>query len=68
MATSLLQTAEQWALDRNITRLELSVCSQDKASQQFFAKHEFIVEGTRHQSMFVNDTFVDELFISKLLK
>lgn len=68
VATSLLQTAEQWALDRNITRLELSVCSQNEASAQFFAKHNFIVEGTRHQSMFINDTFVDELFMSKLLK
>lgn len=68
IATALVQAAEQWATDRNISRLELSVSANNEAARRFFAKNNFDEEGARKQSMLVGDTFVDEVFMSKLLK
>lgn len=68
IATSLLKAAEQWAKDRSICRLELSICEENEAARRFFTKNNFAEEGIRQQSIAVNDTLVNEVFMSKLLK
>ncbi|OCS84517.1 hypothetical protein A6M13_15195 [Caryophanon tenue] len=68
VATALAQAAEKWALDRHITRLECTVFANNDVARAFCDKMAYNEEGTRTQAIQLNDTFVDEIFMSKWLQ
>lgn len=67
IADSLIQAAESWVKDRMISRIELPVFSTNTVAREFFAKHNFIEEGVRQQSIMLNDELIDEVYMSKSL-
>lgn len=64
---SLMEEAENWAKKRAITRLELSVMTHNAGAVHLFEKMGFQHEGKRLQSVKVNDSFIDEYLMGKIL-
>jgi len=67
IGSALIKAAEEWASQRDISRLELSVMEHNDAALQLFKKHGFQHEGTRVNAIKLNDTFIAEYSLYKLL-
>nr|WP_314461393.1 GNAT family N-acetyltransferase [uncultured Clostridium sp.] len=63
----LFQKMEQWAKESGITRLELTVMTQNEQACHLYEKRGFIIEGKKERSMIVNGTAIDEYYMAKLL-
>jgi len=68
VGSELFKELEQWATHHSIHRLELTVVTRNEAGLSLYQKMGFEVEGTKRQSLFINDEFVDEYYMSKLIK
>ena len=58
---------EEWARERGLVRLELTVECANGAAKELYQKHGFAVEGVRLQSMKVGGRFLDEYYMGKIL-
>lgn len=67
IATKLLQKGEEWAASKNLTRLELPIVENDKASRRLFEKAGYVSEGIRQDSMLINGKYYDEIYMAKFL-
>lgn len=67
IGTKLFTKVEQWASTHQISRLELTVVTKNEAGLSLYKKAGFEIEGTKRNSLFLNDEFVDEYYMSKLL-
>lgn len=65
---ALLAKAEEWAAQRNISRLELTVVTANEAAVKLYQKTGYETEGIRKNSLFINGFFHDELYMAKLLQ
>lgn len=68
IGTQLFIAMEEWARQRGITRLELSVMTHNQAGIALYKKSGFAIEGTRRHSLIVNGQYVDEYAMAKLLE
>ncbi|MEH7225362.1 GNAT family N-acetyltransferase [Bacillus sp. JJ1566] len=68
VGTQLFNELEKWALTHQIHRLELTVVTQNAAGLSLYKKMGFEIEGTKRHSLLINGVFVDEFYMSKLLK
>lgn len=64
---TLLKETEAWALTHHIKRLELSIIKANEAVSALYTKHGYSEEGIRRQSIIINETFYDEIYLAKLL-
>jgi RimJ/RimL family protein N-acetyltransferase len=67
IGTSLFQKLEEWATKSNISRLELTVVTQNEPGIALYKKSGFEIEGLKRKSLLVDDNFYDEYLMSKLL-
>lgn len=67
IGTALFQRLEEWALKQRISRLELTVVTQNNEGIALYKKSGFEVEGTKRNSLLIDGTFYDEYYMSKLL-
>ncbi len=67
IGTKLFEELERWAHERNIHRLELTVVAQNEAALALYTKMGFKMEGIKKHSLLINDEYVDEYYMSKLL-
>lgn len=67
VGSKLFKELEQWAAQHGIHRLELTVVTRNQAGLSLYKKIGFEVEGTKRHSLFINDEFVDEYYMSKLI-
>lgn len=67
LGTRLFQQLEEWAKNRNISRLELSVVTENEAGVALYKKSGFKIEGIKRNSLMVDNKFYNEYFMSKLL-
>lgn len=67
IGTSLFQRLEEWAINSNISRLELTVVTQNEAGIALYKKSGFEIEGIKRKSLMIDDEFYNEYFMSKLL-
>ncbi|NYE08725.1 RimJ/RimL family protein N-acetyltransferase [Bacillus niacini] len=67
IGTKLFQRLEEWAINANISRLELTVVTQNEAGITLYKKCGFEIEGIKRKSLMINDEFYNEYFMSKLL-
>ena len=58
---------DEWARENGIVRLELTVECVNTGAKHLYERHGFTVEGIRSKSMKVNDRFVDECYMGKIL-
>ncbi|NRD78592.1 GNAT family N-acetyltransferase [Bacillus sp. BRMEA1] len=67
IGTTLFQSLEEWAIRQNISRLELTVVTQNEAGIALYKKSGFEIEGTKRNSLIINGTPYNEYYMSKLL-
>lgn len=65
--TQLFEYLFQWAAARQLHRLELTVITENKAAIALYRKQGFEIEGLKRQSLFMNNGYFDEYYMSKLL-
>lgn len=67
IGTSLFLELEKWAHQKKVRRLELTVMVHNEAAIALYKKMGFEIEGTKRHSLFINGSYVDEYYMSKLL-
>ena len=63
----LFDAAEAWARENGLHRLELTVRVDSAPAVRLYLSRGFIVEGTRRHALRIDNRYVDEYFMSKLL-
>ncbi|RDU37478.1 GNAT family N-acetyltransferase [Neobacillus piezotolerans] len=56
-----------WASQAGIHRLELTVMAHNEAAIGLYKKMGFQIEGTKHHSLFINSSYIDEYYMYKLI-
>ena len=64
----LFTRMEEWARDVGLVRLELTVFTYNTPAIKLYKKLGFLTEGTIKSSFKLNDKFVDEYLMAKILK
>lgn len=64
---TLMKEVENWSKERAITRLELSVMAHNDRALHLFEKIGFQHEGKRVHAIMLNDLFIDEYTMSKII-
>lgn len=68
IASRLLEIQEQFARQTGITRIEATVRAQNSRAIELYARHGFIIEGTRKMDAYINGEYVDAFYIAKFLE
>ena len=67
IGTQLFVAMEEWARQRHLHRLELTVMTNNVAGIALYKKRGFEIEGTRRHAYVVDGQYVDEYHMAKLL-
>ena len=67
IGTRLFEELERWAREKGIHRLELGVMTPNVAGIALYTKMGFVIEGTRKHAYRVDDDWVDEFMMGKVL-
>lgn len=67
IGTRLFENVTAWAKKQNISRLELTVVTQNEAGVALYKKSGFEIEGTKRNSLVIGGKFFDEYYMAKLL-
>ena len=67
MGSTLLRKIDEWALDNKITKLELTVMVHNERAFELYKRMGYEVEGTKRNSVTINDKTYDEYYMSKVL-
>ena len=57
---------DHWAIENNITRLELSVICTNEIAKHLYEKNGFKVEGLKKNAMIIDGKYIDEFAMAKL--
>ncbi|MBM7619137.1 RimJ/RimL family protein N-acetyltransferase [Bacillus tianshenii] len=68
VGTELFRKMVEWAKNRNLHRLELTVMIHNEAAINLYKKMGFEIEGVKKHSLFVDGTFVDELYMENFCR
>ncbi|MEN2465816.1 GNAT family N-acetyltransferase [Ornithinibacillus sp. JPR2-1] len=64
----LFAALNEWALEHNIHRLELTVVTDNEAGVSLYKKMGFEIEGTKTDSLYVNGDYLNEYYMAKILR
>ena len=67
IGTRLFTELEAWARQHGITRLELTVRTDNERGTGLYKKMGFEIEGVRKRSLKVNSAYVDEYYMAKIV-
>lgn len=67
IGTRLFIALEAWARHRGITRLELTVRTDNERGAGLYKKMGFEIEGVKKRSLKVNRAYVDEYYMAKIV-
>lgn len=67
IGTRFFQSLEKWANEQQITRLELTVITENVGAVSLYKKAGFEIEGTKINAIFQNDVYLDEYYMAKIL-
>lgn len=67
LGRKLLAAIETWAAAVGVTRLELTVMATNERAVALYQRCGFEIEGRRRNAMRVGESYVDELYMGKLL-
>lgn len=65
LGTRLFQALEKWRENTEITRLELTVITQNQAAVFLYQKMGFEIEGTKKKSLYLEGKYVDEFYMGR---
>ena len=66
IGSELFSKIDTWAMENNITRLELTVICSNTIAKHLYEKNGFIVEGIKKNAMIIDDKYVDEFSMAKI--
>lgn len=64
---ALFTSLNEWSIENQLHRLELTVMSNNTAAIVLYEKAGFVKEGVKKDSLFVNGQYVDEYYMAKLI-
>lgn len=64
----LFEAVEAWAREWGARRLELTVMRHNQVAQALYKKMGFQIEGARRDSLWVNQRYIDEYVLYKIIK
>ncbi|WP_053363245.1 GNAT family N-acetyltransferase [Bacillus sp. FJAT-27251] len=67
LGTSLFEAVNEWAREHELSRLELTVVTENEAGIALYKKIGFEIEGTKVNSLIIDGTFHNEYYMAKLL-
>lgn len=67
IGVKLLEALEKWALENDITRLELTVMQHNEGAIGLYEKMGFKKEGLKENSLMVDGRYVNEYYMGKIL-
>ncbi|MDF1684846.1 MAG: GNAT family N-acetyltransferase [Legionellaceae bacterium] len=67
VGAQLFEALFAWASEHQLTRLDLTVMSHNKAAIALYQKMGFEIEGTKRQSLCVDGIYRDEYYMAKIL-
>lgn len=67
IGTALFERAEKWAIQKSISRLELTTVTENEAGVALYKKSGFEIEGIKRNSLIIKGKPFDEYYMSKLL-
>lgn len=67
IGSSFFKHLDDWALQNEITRLELTVMCPNIAGIRLYEKAGFHIEGKKEKGILLNGEFVDEYYMAKLI-
>lgn len=68
IGTEFFKRLNEWALEKKLIRLELTVFCTNEAAIKLYKKSGFEIEGTKRKSMYVDGKYVDEYYMSRINK
>jgi RimJ/RimL family protein N-acetyltransferase len=63
----LFEALEQWAVDHDLHRLELTVMRHNERAIRLYQKMGYKIEGVKQDSLRVNGSYVEEYYMAKIL-
>ena len=66
VGTALFKALDDWVLEADIHRLELTVAVKNNAGVALYKKAGFQIEGIKQDSLFINGEYVDEYNMAKI--
>lgn len=67
LGSAMFKQMEDWARGCEIKRLELTVMCHNTQAVRLYEKRGFFIEGIRKKSMYINNKFIDEYYMGKIL-
>lgn len=67
LGKKLFEMLEKWAIENNVTRLELTVVKGNEGAVKLYKKMGFKIEGIKEKSMIVDGEYVDEYYMGKII-
>lgn len=66
IGTALFNNVIEWASNQKLSRLELTVVTENTAGLALYTKSGFEMEGTKRKSILIDGRYYDEFYMSKL--
>lgn len=63
----LFETLEEWAVDHQLHRMELTVMCHNERATHLYQKMGYKTEGIKQDSLWINGKYVDEYYMAKIL-
>ena len=66
IGTEFFKQLDNWAEEKKITRLELTVICENEVAKNLYEKSGFEIEGIKRQSVLVDGIYLDEFYMAKI--
>ena len=66
IGTEFFKKINEWAEEKNLVRLELTVICNNEIALNLYKKNGFEIEGIKRKAMYIDGEYVDEYYMSKL--
>ena len=66
IGTEFFKQLDNWAGEKKITRLELTVICENEVAKHLYEKNGFEIEGVKRKSVFVDGKYLDEFYMAKI--
>lgn len=68
IGTEFFKQLDLWAIDKKVSRLELTVVCENEIAKHLYEKSGFVIEGIKRKSVMVEGRFLDEFYMAKIIE